>query len=58
MTQSALPEADAIIAETEVIKPSERDYRRIRELLENPPQPNEKCWLPPEPFLNRYDGLS
>ncbi|OWV75537.1 hypothetical protein ATY77_30725 [Rhizobium sp. R634] len=41
-TQSALHEADAIIAEAEVIEASERDYARIVELLENPPRPNEK----------------
>ncbi|PDT01008.1 ABC transporter [Rhizobium chutanense] len=42
VTQSALREADAVIAEAEVIKASERDYGRILELLENPPQPNER----------------
>lgn len=42
VTQSALREADSVIAEAEVIKASERDYGRILELLENPPQPNDK----------------
>ena len=31
-----------MIQEAEVIKVSERDYRRILELLENPPKPNAK----------------
>ncbi|WP_315857869.1 MULTISPECIES: DUF1778 domain-containing protein [Rhizobium] len=35
-------EADAVIAEAEVIKASERDYGRILGLLESSPLPNEK----------------
>lgn len=40
--QLALREADAVIAEAERISVSERDYRRVLELLENPPQPNSR----------------
>ena len=42
VTQSALREADAVIEEAEVVKISERDHRRILELLENPPKPNAR----------------
>ena len=42
VTQSALREAEAVIAEAEVVKVSERDYLRILNLLENPPKPNAK----------------
>lgn len=42
VTQAALREADAVIEAAEKIKVSERDYRRILELLENPPKPNAK----------------
>ena len=42
VTQSALREADAVIAEAEAVEVSERDYQRILELLENPPKPNAK----------------
>ena len=40
--QPALREADAVIAEAEKIALSEHDTRRILELLDNPPMPNEK----------------
>jgi uncharacterized protein (DUF1778 family) len=39
VTQSALREADAVIEEAEVMKVSARDYRRVLDLLENPPAP-------------------
>jgi uncharacterized protein (DUF1778 family) len=42
VTETALREADAVIAAAEVIRLSERDYRRVMELLENPPKPNAK----------------
>jgi uncharacterized protein (DUF1778 family) len=42
VTQTALREAEAIIAEADVVKVSERDFTRILELLENPPKPNAK----------------
>ena len=42
VTQFASREAAAVIAEAEIINVSERDYARILELLENPPQPNER----------------
>ncbi|MBW4657002.1 MAG: DUF1778 domain-containing protein [Kaiparowitsia implicata GSE-PSE-MK54-09C] len=42
VTQSALREADAIIAEADVIKASERDFVRILKMLDNPPKPNAK----------------
>ena len=42
VTQSALREADAVIAEAEAVKVSEQDYLRILDLLENPPKPNAK----------------
>lgn len=42
VTQSALREANAIIAEADVMKVSERDFARIVELLDNPPKPNAK----------------
>lgn len=42
VTQAALREADAVIAEAERITVSERDHQRILALLENPPQPNAK----------------
>lgn len=40
--QSALREADTVIAESERIVVSEQDFRNILDLLENPPPPNEK----------------
>ncbi|WP_137157938.1 DUF1778 domain-containing protein [Rhizobium sp. FKL33] len=42
VTQSALREAEAVIADAEAVKASERDYLRILNLLENPPKPNAK----------------
>jgi uncharacterized protein (DUF1778 family) len=42
VTQAALREAEAVIEAAERIKVSERDYRRILELLENPLKPNAK----------------
>ena len=42
VTQTALREAEAVIEAAEVIRLSERDFRRIFELLENPPRPNAK----------------
>jgi uncharacterized protein (DUF1778 family) len=42
VTESALREADAVIEREERIIVSERDFIRILELLENPPQANER----------------
>ena len=42
VTQSALREAESVIAESDVIKVSERDFNRILTLLDNPPKPNAK----------------
>lgn len=42
VTQSALREAEAVIAEADVIRASDRDFSRILELLENPPKPNDR----------------
>jgi uncharacterized protein (DUF1778 family) len=42
VTQSALREAETVIAEADAIKVSERDFGRILELLDNPPKPNAK----------------
>jgi uncharacterized protein (DUF1778 family) len=42
VTQAALREADAVIAEAEQIALSERDYRKILDLIEHPPAPNAK----------------
>lgn len=42
VTQSALREADAVIAEAEGVKVSEQDHLRILALLENPPKPNPR----------------
>lgn len=42
VTQSALREADAVIAEADVVKTSERDFAHILHLLDNPPKPNAK----------------
>ena len=42
VTQSALREADKVIAAADVTKLSERDYLRVLELLANPPKPNGK----------------
>jgi uncharacterized protein (DUF1778 family) len=40
--QSALREADAVIADAEKLVVSEREFHRILELLDNPPPPNAK----------------
>lgn len=42
VTQSALREADSVIAEAGTIKVSERDFAHILELLDNPPKPNAR----------------
>ena len=42
VTQTALREAEAVIEAAEAVKLSERDYKRILDLLENPPAPNAK----------------
>lgn len=42
VTETALREADSVIAQAETIRLSERDYKRVLELLENPPKPNAK----------------
>ena len=42
VTQTALREAESVIAAAEVLKTSQRDFTRILELLENPPKPNAK----------------
>lgn len=42
VTQSALREAETVISEAEGLKVSERDFNRIIELLDNPPEPNAK----------------
>jgi uncharacterized protein (DUF1778 family) len=42
VTQAALREADAVIAEAERIQVSERDHMRIMTLLECPPAPNDR----------------
>ncbi len=39
---TALREAEAVIEDAERIKLSQRDSRRVLELLENPPTPNAK----------------
>lgn len=42
VTQSALREAESVIAESDAIMVSERDFNRILALLDNPPKPNAK----------------
>jgi uncharacterized protein (DUF1778 family) len=42
VTQSALREAENVIAESDAIKVSERDFNRILALLDNPPEPNAR----------------
>lgn len=42
VTQSALREAEAVIAAAEVVRLSARDHARVFELLENPPRANAK----------------
>ena len=42
VTQTALREAEAVIAEAEQIGLSERDSLRVLDMLENPPEPNAR----------------
>jgi uncharacterized protein (DUF1778 family) len=42
VTQSALREAECVIAAAEVVTLSERDSLRVLDLLEHPPAPNAK----------------
>ncbi len=42
VTQTALREAEAVIAAAETVRLSERDYMKVLALLENPPVPNAK----------------
>lgn len=42
VTQTALREADAVIEADEVIRLSDRDYKTVLSLLENPPPPNAR----------------
>ena len=42
VTESALREADAVIAESDRVQLSERDGLKVLALLENPPGPNAK----------------
>jgi uncharacterized protein (DUF1778 family) len=42
VTQAALREADAVIAEAQRLSLSERDHQKILDLLENPPAPNAR----------------
>ena len=42
VTQAALREAEEIIEAAERIKLSERDSRRVLDLLDNPPTPNAR----------------
>jgi uncharacterized protein (DUF1778 family) len=42
VTQSALSAAEAVIAEADVVKASDRDFARILDLLDNPPKPNDR----------------
>jgi uncharacterized protein (DUF1778 family) len=42
VTQSALREAESVIAAAEVVTLSERDSLRVLDLLEHPPAPNAK----------------
>lgn len=51
--QTVLPAAESIIERQERLQLSEQELRRMFELLENPPEPNEKLLeaargLPPE----------
>lgn len=40
--RSVLPQAEADIESAERVKLSERDFRRVLDILENPPPPTEK----------------
>jgi uncharacterized protein (DUF1778 family) len=42
VTETALREADSVIAADEVLRLSTRDHARVLALLENPPRPNAK----------------
>jgi uncharacterized protein (DUF1778 family) len=42
VTQAALREAEAVIQADERIRLSDQGYRRLLELIENPPAPNAK----------------
>lgn len=42
VTQSALREAETVIADADAVKASARDFARILELLDNPPKPNAR----------------
>ncbi|HVW57224.1 MAG TPA: DUF1778 domain-containing protein [Rhizobiaceae bacterium] len=42
VTQSALREAETVIAEADIVRTSDRDFARILELLDNPPKPNAR----------------
>jgi uncharacterized protein (DUF1778 family) len=42
VTRTALREAEAVIAESEVVTLSERDSLRVLNLLEHPPAPNAR----------------
>ena len=42
LVQSALKEAQAVIEREEVIRLSARDWKRLLDLMENPPKPNAK----------------
>ena len=50
LVQSALKEAQAIIAREEVIRLSPRDWNWMLALMEDPPKPNDKLLA----ALNRY----
>jgi uncharacterized protein (DUF1778 family) len=42
VTQSALREAETVIAQADTMKVSEQDFTRILALLDNPPKPNAR----------------
>ncbi|MDR2212426.1 MAG: DUF1778 domain-containing protein [Pseudomonadales bacterium] len=42
VVQAALREADAVISSAQKITLSERDHKKILDLIENPPPPNAK----------------
>lgn len=42
VTETALREAEAVIAAAEVVPLSERDSQRVLDLLEHPPAPNAR----------------
>jgi len=51
LVQAALKEAHQIIEREEVIRLTPRDWNWLRELTENPPQPNARL----QQALNRYN---